>query len=67
MAEATDPETFIRVTIRAERNGYVVRGEHPSHKRPDDRDTPCWLAADRDELADLVRRLVAEPPEGRAR
>lgn len=26
-----------------------------------------YVAVDRDDLADLVRRLVAEPPEGRAR
>lgn len=62
-----DAGTFERVTIRAEKNGYVVRGEQSSRSPRDTRDTPCWIASGKDELADLVRRLMAEPPEGRAR
>lgn len=57
------PETFDRLTIRVEYNGYVIRGDLVG--KPSGNETHCWVARDGEELVALVRRLVAEPREGR--
>jgi hypothetical protein len=65
--DVTPPGPFDRITIRLAWNGYVVRGEHSLEPPHETRDTPCWTARDRNELVVLVRRLMADPPEGGAR